>query len=225
MKKNVRITKREIKEDKFTTYMLLAKDYITERWLYLVAGIAVIVLILAGISLLKSQKGRHEIEAAGVFNRALNEVRSTNYQLAIVDFKKIIDDYGSSGQADMAAFNLANAYLSNKNYSEAKAAFESYLKRNAGDKYFITSAIAGIGACLTGSGDLAGAADKYREAAEKYPDFKMAGEYYLKAMQTYAKAGNFDQAHKMYSKIAKDFEGTSYYSDGQRLAGEYNIQL
>jgi TolA-binding protein len=224
MKKNVRITKREIKEDKFTTLMLLGKDYIMAHWLYLVAGLGVILLVIAGVSLLKSQKGKSETEAADIFNRALNETRSTNYQLAIVDFKKIIDDYGSSSQADMAAFNLANAYLANKNYTEARAAFESYLKRSVSDKYFITSAIAGVGACLAGSGDLAAAAEKYREAAEKFPDFKMAGDYYVKAMQNYAKAGNLEMARKMFAQINKEYTGTSFYIEGQRLAGEYNIQ-
>ena len=144
--------------------------------------------------------------------------------MAIVDFKKIVDDYGSWSQADLAAFDLGNAYLSNKNYAEAKTAFEKYLSRNTGDKYFTTSAIAGVAACLAGTGDVAGAAKKYQEAAEKYSDFKMAGEYYLSAMQNYTKSGNMEAARQMYAKILKDYENTSYYNESQRLAGEFNLK-
>lgn len=225
MKKQIKITKREIKEDKFTTFMLIAKDYATENWRFLVGAVAAVVIIFVAIKLWQSQDVKQEQEAADMFNRGLAQMRGDNFQLAIVDFKKIVDEFGSTTQAEVAAFNLGNAYLGNKNYTEAKAAYEAFLNRNPQDKFFVTSALAGIAACQVGSGDLAGAADKYREAAEKYPDFEYAGEYFLKAMQCYAKVGNLESARVIYAKMSKDFIGTPYLAEGQRLAGEYNIQL
>jgi TolA-binding protein len=225
VKKQIKISKREIKEDKFTTFMLVAKDYIMANWLYAVGAVAAVVVIVGAVKLIQSQAGKSELEAADIFNRALTEVRSNNYPLAIVDFKKIVDDFGSSEQADIAAFNLGNAYLANKDYMNAKTAFEDFLKRGSDDKFFVTSAISGIGDCLAGTGDLTGAAVKYREAAEKYPDFKPAANYYVKAMLSYLKAGNIESARVVYAKIAKDFEGTPAYIESQRLAGEYNIQI
>jgi TolA-binding protein len=155
----------------------------------------------------------------------MGEMRSGNYQLAIVDLKTVIDEYGSSSQAEQASFNLANAYFGVKNYPEAKTAFEDYLSKYGSDIYFETSAMAGIAASMAGNGDIKDAADKYREIAEKYPDFKLAGEFYLKAMLHYIKSDNLESAKVMYAKISKDFENTRYYQEGTRLAGEYKIKL
>lgn len=225
MRHNVKITKREIKEDKFTTFVFQAKDYVYERWAYFVGALAVIVIVIVGVSMIRSQGVSRTREAADIYNRALGEFRSANFQLAIVDFKTIMDDYGSTNYGPMAAFNLGNAYFSSKNFTEAQTAFENYLKHYKGDKYFVTSAMAGIASSLAGTGDYKGAADKYRETAEKYPDFNLAGEYYLKALENYVKADEMESAKVILAKLTNDYKSTQYYLDGARLAAEHGLRL
>jgi len=225
MRHNVKITKREIKEDKFTTFVFQAKDYVTERWAYFVGAAAVIIIVIVGVSLIRSQGATQMQEAANLYNQALNEYRSANYQLAIVDFKTIMDDYGSTSYGPMAAFNLGNAYFSAKNYTEAKSAFEAYLDKYKGDKYFVTSAIAGIAASLAGSGEFKQAADEYRRAAEKYPDFGLAPEYYLHALDNYVKADEMESAKVVLAKLTNDYKNTQYFMRGARLAAEHGLRL
>jgi TolA-binding protein len=225
MKQNIKITKREMKEDKFTTFMLMAKEYATERWIYFAAGAGAVIIIVLGMVFFRSYQTSQEQKAIETYNRAKGELYSGNYQLAIVDFKAVVDEYGSTDMAGSAAFNLANAYFGAKNYPEAKTAFEAYLSNYADDPYFTTSAMAGVAECLAASGDLVGAADKYRETAEKYPSFKLAGEFYLKAMECYVKAGNLESAKVVFAKINSDFQDTRYYLEGARLAAENKIQL
>ncbi len=225
MRHNVKITKREIKEDKFTTFVFQAKDYVSERWAYFVGAAAVIVIIIVGISLIKSQSATRAGEAAEIYNRALGEYRSANYQLAIVDFKTIMDDYGSTTYGPMAAFNLGNAYFSSKNYAEAKTAFENYLKDYKGDKYFVTSAMAGIAASLAGTGEYKQAADEYRQTAEKYPDLGLAGEYYLHALENYIKADEMESAKVILAKLTNEYRDTQYFMSGTRLAAENGLRL
>ncbi len=225
MKQKVRITKQEMKEDKFTTFMLQAKEYVVDNWTYFVAGAGAVVIVFAGLSLLQSSRSDQDRQADIVFDRAMSEINTRSYQMAVVDFKTILDEFGSSRRAPMAAFNLGNAYFHQRNFSEAQAAFEHYLSKYKGDKYYVTSAFAGVASCLQASGDFVGAADKYREAAEKYPDFTMAGEYFLRAMKCYVKAGNLESARVMLAKIDKDFKGTRFEMEGKTLAGEYNIDL
>lgn len=225
MRHNVKITKREIKEDKFTTFVFQAKDYVYERWPYFVGAIAVIVIVIVGLSFIRSQSTTRTSEAANIYNRALGEFRSANYQLAIVDFKTIMDDYGSTSYGPMAAFNLGNAYFAAKNYTEAQSAFEDYLANYKGDKYFVTSAIAGIAASLAGTGEYKQAADKYREAAEKYPDFSLSAEYYFKALDNYVKADEMESAKVILAKLTNDYKDTQYYMIGTRLAAEHGLRL
>jgi TolA-binding protein len=225
MSKTIKISKREIKEDKFTTFMLLAKDYVMERWVYFVGGVAVVFAAVIIVSFLKSGSAKNEQQAEGVYGRAMSELYNKNYQLAIVDFKTVVDQYGSSSQGEMALFNLANAYLLAKNFPDAKTAFERYLAKYDGDKYFTTSAIAGIAACLAGTGDVAGAAEKYREAAEKYATFQLAGEYYYQALYYFIKSGNLESAKVVLAKINKEFSSSRFAREGLRLASEHNIVL
>lgn len=225
MSKTIKISKREIKEDKFTTFVLQAKDYVMEQWVYFAGGAAVLVAVILIISFLKSSATKNEQQAVEVYNRAMSELFGKNYQLAIVDFKTVVDQYGSTSQGEMALFNLANAYLESKNFPDAKSSFERYLSKYADDKYFTTSAVAGVAACLAGTGDVAGAAEKYREAAEKYPEFELAGEYYYQAMYYYVKSGNLESAKVVMTKINKEFPGSRYAREGLRLASEHNIVL
>jgi outer membrane protein assembly factor BamD (BamD/ComL family) len=225
MSKTIKISKREIKEDKFTTFVLQAKDYVTEQWVYFAGGAAVLIVAVLIVSFLKSSAVKNEQQAVEIYNRAMGEMAGKNYQLAIVDFKTVVDQYGSTSQGEMALFNLANAYLESKNFSDAKSCYERYLSKYSDDEFFTTSALAGVAACLAGEGDAAGAAEKYREAAEKYPKFQLAGEYYYQALYYYVKSGNLESAKVMLATINKDFPGSRYAREGPRLASEHNIVL
>lgn len=225
MRQNIRISKREMKEDKFTTFMLVAKDYILENWKYIAGGVAAVVIIIVGIMFIQSNQSQKELEADEIHNRAMTQFRNGSHQLAIVDFKTIIDEYGSTSRGKEAAFNLGNAYFAARNFTEAKTAFENYLDQYSDDVYFVTSAMAGIASSLAGTGDYKGAADKYREIAENYPDFRLAGEFYLKAMKNYIKAEQMESAKVIFAKLFNEFEDTPFYLDGARLAAEYKIKL
>jgi TolA-binding protein len=225
MRHNVKITKREIKEDKFTTFVFRAKDYVYNRWAYFVGAAAVIVILIGGFMMIQSQGASREKEAADIYNRALGEYRSANYQLAIVDFKTVIDDYGSTSYGRMAAFNLGNAYFSAKNYTEAKTAFENYLKNYKDDKYFVTSAMSGVAASLAGMGQYQEAADQYRATAEKYPDFNLAGEYYVDALDNYIRAEQMESAKVILAKLTNEYKNTQYYIQGTRMAAEHGLRL
>ncbi len=225
MRKTIKISKHEMKEDKFTTFILRAKEYVTEQWVYVAGGVAIIVAAVVLISFLRSSGLKNEQKANEVYSRGISELFSRNYQLAVVDFKSIIDQYGSSNPARMALFNMGNAYLGLKNFSDAKTAFEQYVSKYPDDKYFATSAIAGVAACLAGTGDNAGAADKYREAAEKFAQFALAGEYYYQALFYYVKSGNTESAKVILGKITKEFPGSRYAVESSRFASENNIVL
>lgn len=213
-----------MKEDKFTTFMLLAKDYVMERWVYFVGGLVLVFALVIAVTMMKSSMAKSETEAIEIFNRAQAQLQSKSYQIAIIDFQTIIDDFGSSDLAEKAQFNLGNAYFAAKSFDLAREAFETYLAdNNNDDRYFTTSALAGVAACMAGSGDIAGAADKYREAGERFTEFEPAGEFYLKAMQFYLESDNEGSAKVMYAVILKEFEGTRFYTESQRIAGEYNI--
>ncbi len=226
MKQNVKITKRDLKEDKFATTMLLAKDNIVENWMYYAGGLAFIFILVFGITFLKQEGEKKDVEAAVFYNKGLSLYLNQQHEQAIVELTTVLDEFGSSDVAKQAQFNLGNAYFAKNDYDMAISAFETYIQKYGGeDKYFTTSALAGIAASLASKGDHLGAADKYREAAERYTDFKLAGEYYLYAMKAYIAGGNLESARVIYATMAKKFESTAYYNDAMLVAGENGLTL
>ena len=226
MKQNVRLTKKDLKQDKFAAAMLVTKDYVVQNWMYVVGGIVAVFIIIIGVTFMKSEGSKKSGEGAQTYNLAMGEFMNKSYQQAIVGLKVVIDEFGSTTYGEQARFNLGNAYFESRNYTEAQTAFESYLKKYGDkDKYFTTSAMAGIAQCRAALGFPGEAADKFRETAEKYKDFKLAGQYYVNAMDYYIKSGNLESARVIFAKITKDFENTPYYKDAALIAGENNIEL
>lgn len=226
MSPKTRITKKDLKQDKFMMTMLQAKDHIVEKWVYYVGGLAVLFLLVFGITYIKQESQTKNVQASELFNRGMSEYMSKNYELAASTFISVVEDFGSSVSAEKAQFNLGNAYFASNEFDKAIEAFQTYLKKYGGkDKYFTTSAIAGVAASLAGKGETQQSADKYREAAERFEDFKLAGMYYVKAMEQYIAAGNMESAKVVFAKLEKEYSDTAYYEDALLVAGENRITL
>ena len=64
MQTKVKLTKRQLKEDKFTTFMLTAKDRLQENWqFYVIALLAIVLVVVGGVYFLNQGKARQQ-EAA-----------------------------------------------------------------------------------------------------------------------------------------------------------------
>jgi len=217
MRNKVKITKRQIKEDKFTNNMLLAKDWLMENWqIVSIAAAIVVVAIVAVVYFTNVSKGKEQ-EAMDRYYRAVAEFRRQNYQPAILEFGSIANEY--SGEiAGMALFNLANAHYESKNYDEAMTNFQKYIDNYHDDKLITASAIAGIAACLEDKSDFKAAGDKFMEAIEYYPDSPNAPDFYLGAVRNYVMAGDEEDADKTLSELKEKYPNTPYSKSATRLA-------
>jgi len=200
-----RITKKEIKQDQFVSGVF----YLTEqfqkykRTILAVAGgiVAVIVIVVLVVG---HQRARRA-DAQALFGRASVEMRSGNTALAIIDFRKILDDYGSSHLAGMACFYLAKAYYTQREFNEAENLFKRYLDDYGDDQLMGTSARWGIAGCLEQKGEFANASDSYRQAAESDPKGIMAGDLLFSAVRSACAAGDSLRAMQAYALIEQHF--------------------
>ncbi|MEZ5358999.1 MAG: tetratricopeptide repeat protein [Candidatus Zixiibacteriota bacterium] len=224
MSQKVKITKKDLRQDKFTMTMLQAKDNIVEHWIYYVGGLVVLFLLVFGITYVKQEGQTKNVHASELFNRGMSEFMNKDYELAASTFISVIDEFGSSVSAEKAMFNLGNAYFNNNNFDKAIETFQEYLKKYGGkDKYFTTSAMAGIAASLAAKGEPQQAADTYREAAERFENFNLAGRYYIKAIEQYVAADKVESAKVVFAKLKKDYVNTAYYDEALVVAAENNL--
>ncbi len=220
MQSKVKLTKRQIKEDKFATFVLSSKSKVMENWQFYAIGAAAVVLIIAVAIYWGSSQTSTKSEAGGKLAQALIDYRTGNTQVAILSLNQIVDDYSSDDAAEQATFLLGRLNYSQKNYAEATRYYTKYLDTFKADKYRRAGAIGGIAACLENQGQYAEAAAKFSEAVTEDPDGAMAGEHLLGAMRNYLAAGDVTNAKTRLDTLDAKLKGTDLALRADRLFAE-----
>ena len=220
MQSKVKITKRQIKEDKFTAFMLTARDEVTANWQFLVVGVVIVVLAVVAIMYyIDSQKTRHE-EAGRMFAQTLVDYRSGDRQVAILGFTEIIENYGNDDVSEESTYLLGKLNFMDRNYPEATRYFEMYLSKYQGNLLNRAACLAGIAAAHENQGEYAQAASRFLEAANEYPTGPLAGDYQLGAMRNFLESGDIAAARERLEFIQEELDGTEWSVRGLRLFHE-----
>lgn len=212
-----------MKEDKFTTFMLQTRDWIQENWQIVTIAIAAIVVISVGAVYYSNVKSSQAGEAADRFAEAIGKYRQQNYQVAIIDFNSIADDY-SGPIAASAVFYAANSYFESKNYDEAIANYQKYIDNYHVDEITTSSAIAGIADCYEAKQEFQSAAEKYMEAVRLYPGLAGEPDYLLGAVRNYVNAGMNTEVQQALDKLNEDYIGTEQQKSATFLAMKLKIE-
>jgi TolA-binding protein len=220
MYNKVKLTKRQIKEDKFTTFMLTTKEYVQQNWQFFAIGLVVLVLIITGFSYYVSSQSNRTQEAAVRFARALLDYRNGNAQVAILSFSQILDNYGSDDVAEQSTFLLGKLNFESRNYPEAIRYFNLYLSRFKDNNMNRAASLAGIAASNENQGQYAVAAQKYAEAFDEYPDGPLSGDYQYSTMRCFLEAGDLVKAKEHFDRIKELYPGTNLVNRATRMYAE-----
>lgn len=219
----VKLTKRQIKEDKFATFMLTAKDRFEHNWQYFVIGaVAVILAIVAVVYYANSSTSARE-EAGRKYAEALASSGAGNSQVAILNLTQIVDEDADPVTTCQAVFLLGRLNLDSRNYPEAVRFFEQFTSKYSHDKLMYAAALAGLGASAENQGQFADAAAKYTQAAEAFPGGPSEGDYLVSAMRSDLLAGNTEKARIALTAIREKFKLTELAQRAERLFAEKGI--
>ena len=215
LKPKKRLTKKEIKEDKFVQKTMQAKAYVEENYqkvMGIVAGIFAVILLIMVISY---YRGQSQQEANALLGEAQLEYHNLNYTKAKAMLNRLMEEYSGTDAADQGKFLMANLYYREGKYKEAKEYFKDFLDNYSGSEILIASAIAGYAACIAAEGNYLEAAENYRKAQEKAPDFVEAANYLYLAGLNYQKADQPEQAQEMFQKVVENYKDSSRYNDAK----------
>ncbi|SYZ73666.1 hypothetical protein TRIP_C30103 [Candidatus Zixiibacteriota bacterium] len=223
MRTKVKLKKQQIKEDKFTTFMLQSREWLTDNWQVFAIGLAVVVvLIAAGFYYFKMQSDKAQ-QAGDRLAKAIAELRQQNFQVAILDLKDLADNYSGSVKA-RAQFDLANAYYDNKSYDDAITQYQKYIDEVHSDPLTTASAMAGVAACLENKQQFLAAGDKFAETVKAFPDSPAEPEYLVGAVRNYVAAGDSQKADSLVTVINSKFPGSDFQLAATRLAMQLQTQ-
>ena len=219
--KKKKLSKREIKEDKLVTTYYKVYNYFMEnknRLGMYAGGLAIAVLAIyfylsnkaSNNEIAGTQLGRVlAIYDAGSYLEAIEGRQGTN----IVGLKKIVSDYGSTNNGEIAKIYLANAY---QMLGKVEEAFDLYKDYGGSNEIFKATALAGEAGYYAYKNDFEKAADLYLRASRVSKANVLNPDYMLKAAVNYIEAGNKEEAKDLLETIRKDYQTSTAFRDVDR---------
>ncbi|MBU8934088.1 MAG: tetratricopeptide repeat protein [candidate division Zixibacteria bacterium] len=207
----VKLTKRQIKEDKFTTFVLSSRQHVSDNWQFLVIGIVVVILIgVAGAYYLDSQK-EAALRESDSYARAMMEYRSGNLQVALASLTQAIETISDKGLLEKSIYALGNINFETRNYPEAIRYWEMYIAQFHDNPLNRSAAMAGLASVYENQAQFAEAATNFVEAAAAFEDGPLEGDYLAGAVRNYLLVGDIEQARAQLGVIEEKYESTELY--------------
>lgn len=210
LKARKRITKHELKEDKYVTYTLRANTYIQKNIKSILYGtIGTVVFVFLVLSYYYSNK-RTEAAAMAEVGKAQIVYESGNYNIAKDVFEEVIVEHKGEEGAGIAVYYAGDCYFKLGNLTKAKEYFRKYLDDYNDNKILANSSASGLGACLEEEGQYLEAAKQYKTAIEKYNGEFLAPKNLIDMARCYELAGNKEEAKKAYKVIIEKHSSSIY---------------
>ena len=213
----VKLTKRQIKEDKFTEFMLNSKQQVEENWQYLAIAVIVVILGVVGSVYYLDSVEETSRQAAANLSKGNLEYRNGSSQVALLTFNDIVNNYGGTKSAEQATFMLGKVNLQTRNYSEAIRFFEMYLQKYSKNLLNRASSYTGLGTAMENQGNFLEAAEAFEKGTMELSESPLQQSLRFGAMRNYLKVDNVEKARPHFEYITENFEGTETANRAARL--------
>lgn len=220
LKPKRRLTRKEMKQDKFVTFVAEATDFFNEYKQIITFGlIGIIALAAISYFMIKSRQDAN-LFVSGKLMRAVDYYNANDFDSAIPILQSIVDDYSGTSNAGVATYYLASSYYFKENYVEARKYYEQYQSDYGDNRYFMSGSHAGLGACYSVEGDKEAAAQSYEKAFQENPASFGAADYLFAAARNYIDVDKIPKAETLLQRIVDDFETQPVATEAKLLLSE-----
>lgn len=212
-----KISKRELKEDKFVTLTIQVKEYLEKNGKMLMyAGLAVVVIIFLVSFFIRSKK-QANVTANELLGKASFSFSQGNESGGETQLKELIQNYDGVTAAGQGCYLLAKYYWQKDDFTNAKIYFKQYLDDYAEDPLLSSGAHAGFADCLYQEGNLEEAARHYENAARVDKNLPMAPSYLFSAAKCFIELNDLAKAKGLAAEIIENYEDSEYKSRAEYL--------
>ena len=210
LQKKKKLSRKEIKQDKFIDLLNNAELYFEKYKNKIFTYAAVLVVAAAAVYFYINQKSENNEKAGLELSRIMSLYDQGAYLEAIegkqgsniMGLKKIVEEYDGTENGETAKIYLANCYSYLGNYDEAIKYYEDY---SGSIDYFKAASLAGQAGYYASQQNYEKAADLYLEASKMSEVNSQNPDYLLNAGIFYLKAGNKEEAKILFDKIKEDY--------------------
>ena len=211
-----RISRREMKEDRFILWLYEISSEIDRHWKSLTAAVVLVVACVAGWYYWANMQTVDMAEAGKVFAPGQTAMQDSRYEDAIPIFERVVTEYGGTPVALEATIELANACFQTGDIEKARTYYQTYLDEySRQDAHFWLAARSGLAACDEEEERYEKAANQYLALADEDPESYLAPVFLLDAARCFGAADRKDQARTLYDRVVEHYESTPYARDAR----------
>ena len=203
-----RLSKRQLRDDKFVDVMMHYADKIRENQRLLVGGVVVLLILILALNWGRNAMRAADVEAQQTFSTALktletamaDETQST-YGEPQRAFEAIGEEFAGKDVGKWSMYYVGFCLEQQKEYLEAEKVYENYLSEDPGGEFEIAARL-GIATCNAGVGRYKRQADFLVElAGAEGISPTQADAWRFQAGQVYLDNGYFDLARQVMTDI------------------------
>ena len=203
-----KLTKHELKEDSFVTFVLAAREYVIENQNKIFIGLIVLVVIIAGSIWMNNSRIQAREEAKVHFAEALSSYRNGQIQSAEELFRITEERFGNLREGAYSSYFTGQCALMDGRNTEAIEAFERYLERAGKFPFFKEAAMDGMATAYANDRNYDRAAEIYSDLIAGVDDDSFKENLYLKkAADMYKLAGKEGQAIELLERLLENTVG------------------
>ncbi|OYD16248.1 hypothetical protein CH333_03850 [candidate division WOR-3 bacterium JGI_Cruoil_03_44_89] len=209
MAKRRKITKKDLKQDRFLETGLKAFRF-TKQHRNIAIGTAIgVIFILIAIPLYQDYRRSGNEEADNQMMQAELAYLKGDFQNAYMQFETIHSNYRKTTAGAKAVYFMAHLLELQGKPDEAIKYFEEFLTMPE-DNILTPAALLGLGACKTQLGKLDEAIKSFEETITRFPDSYFAQEAYQRTAELKEAMGDVDGAMEVYKKICNKYPRTDF---------------
>ncbi len=228
MGQNNRLTKEEIKRDRFIESTLKASAFLKSNRKSILVALAVVIIGVAIVWGVQDFQRRQRTQAAADFNQALEKYQAVEEnrldiekvdesleQLRVVgaQFKEVFQKYPGTSFADKARYNYAKTLYYLEDYPGARTHFQLVVETHAPENQIVAlHAQQAVGNCYEQEREYAEAIEAYHKNAypptpkvpEAVREFVLANSRFNQAL-CYENLGRISEALELYQDLVDEF--------------------
>ena len=227
LKKQKKLSRKEIKEDKLVEFYYKAVAFYEENKnkVFLYAGV-VAVVIFAVYLYINYRSGQNDeagtqlasvmdMYDGGAYLEAIEGKQGTN----LIGLKKIVQEYGSTENGETAKIYLADSYANLGKMDEALKYYEDY----DGDiEMYVAASLAGQAGILSYKNKYEEAAELYLKASKVSKNDILDPDYMYQAGINFLEAGHKEEAKELFETIKHDYKTSDVASKVDRYLSVLN---
>lgn len=214
-----RMTKDELRHDPFAEGTAKATHWVQNNFMTVLVGVAVVAAVVVGTILMQQNQSRSRAQASQLMHRATTQYGAGAYSEGLLTLDDLVSRYGGTPEGKAALYFAGASHLALGENDAAIERFQAYLDEQP-DGTYAASASSGLALALEARGDLADAAQAFRDLRGSLdPEHSLYHQAAFGEARALKGLGQLDAA----IAVLEPLQGSADYSIRQEAEGKLAV--